>query len=298
MKYASARACACFVFTLFAACSLTASASAELICGVAAVGNATAMVTWDSATPTNLVTSMFVTGLQPNETLVGIDARTSTGQLYALGSTSRLYTVDSATGVAEPVGAGTPFAPLLSGNDFGFEFDPVLDRVRVVSNSDINYLIDPVTGQIDSVLPNVSYGNATDPNVVHLAHTNNVVPAVITQLFGVDSALDQLVEQNVNTGALSLVGGLGLDVSAIGGFDVSPSGAAYAALLPAGLSTSQFYTIDLTTGAATLVDQIDGGLLITAMAVLPDGNIVPEPATLALSALAILGCGLTRRLVA
>lgn len=94
-----------------------------------------------------------------------------------------------------------------------------------------------------------------------------------------------------------MVGALGLDASAIGGFDVNASGVAYAALLPAGSSTSLFYTIDLSTGAATLVDQIDGGLLITAMAVLPAGNLIPEPSTAALTALAMIGCAMARRRV-
>jgi hypothetical protein len=289
----SARTCA---FVCLAALSLASPASAELICGVAAVGNATAMVTWDSATPTNLVTSTFVTGLQPNETLVGIDGRVSTGQLYALGSSSRLYTVNHATGVAVPVGAGLPFAPALSGNNFGFEFDPVIDRVRIVSDADMNLVVNPNTGQVDSILPNVNYAGPTDPNVVHLAHTNNVSPALVTRLFGIDSGQDLLVEQDVNTGGLAPVGPLGLDVAAIGGFDVSASGGAYAALLPAGSSTSLFYTVNLVTGAATLVDQVDGGLLITAMAVVPD-NVIPEPSTAALSALAMLGVAMARRRV-
>jgi hypothetical protein len=194
-----------------------------------------------------------------------------------------------------PVGAGTPFAPAISGNEFGFEFDPVLDRVRVVSNADMNLLVNPVTGQVESVLPNVSYGNVVNPNVVHLAHTDNVSPTPITRLFGIDSGLDQLVEQDVNTGALSLVGSLGHDVSAIGGFDVSATGVVYAALLPAGSSTSLFYSVDLSTGAASLVGQIDGGLLITAMAVLPADGVVPEPSTAALAALAMIGCAVARR---
>ena len=44
-----------------------------------------------------------------DEALLGIDMRPATGELYGLGSTSRLYRVDPDTGVATAVGTG-PFA--------------------------------------------------------------------------------------------------------------------------------------------------------------------------------------------
>ena len=39
-----------------------------------------------------------LTGLQPSETILGIDVRPKTGVLYGLGSSSRLYKIDPATG--------------------------------------------------------------------------------------------------------------------------------------------------------------------------------------------------------
>jgi hypothetical protein len=35
-----------------------------------------------------------ITGLQPSESIVGIDFRPATGQLFGVGSTSRLYVID------------------------------------------------------------------------------------------------------------------------------------------------------------------------------------------------------------
>src|SRR5688500_4843293 len=102
---------------------LTASARAELIYGIAAVGNATNLVTWDSSDEANLLSGAFVSGLQPYETIAGIDFHPQTGQLYALGTTSRLYTLNMATGAAAAVGA-LPFAPPLNGFNFGFTFEP------------------------------------------------------------------------------------------------------------------------------------------------------------------------------
>jgi hypothetical protein len=56
------------------------------------------LVRFDSATPGTVVAVGAITGIQGGETILGIDFRPATGQLYALGSTSRLYTIDTATG--------------------------------------------------------------------------------------------------------------------------------------------------------------------------------------------------------
>ena len=59
-------------------------------------------MTFDREDPA-LDTAIAITGLQSGETVLGIDIRaggTTAGQLYALGSTGRVYTVDTTTGVA------------------------------------------------------------------------------------------------------------------------------------------------------------------------------------------------------
>ena len=50
-----------------------------------------------------------ITGLQGGEIILGIDFRPLTKQLYALGSTSRLYTLDTRTAVATQVGTAGAF---------------------------------------------------------------------------------------------------------------------------------------------------------------------------------------------
>lgn len=57
--------------------------------------------------------SKTVTGLQSGENILGIDFRPLNGQLYALGSSSRIYTLNLGTGAATAVGS-SPFATLLS----------------------------------------------------------------------------------------------------------------------------------------------------------------------------------------
>src|SRR5205807_1195929 len=72
------------------------------------------LLRFDSATPGAIDSTAAVTGLQPGESVLGLDFRPATGQLYALGSTSRLYTLDVTTAAATQVGSGT-FSPALSG---------------------------------------------------------------------------------------------------------------------------------------------------------------------------------------
>ena len=288
MKRSVARICA---IVCLATVGLASSASAELIYGVAAVGNATNIVTWDSSSPGNLLSGSFVTGLQNNETIVGLDYRPATGELFALGTSSRLYTVNPGTGAATEVPPAGPFTPTLNGFSFGFDFNPVIDRIRAVAETNSNMVLNPNDGSA-AAATNLFYGPAdpnfgVDPNVVHSAYTNNFPGAVSTQLYGIDTGLNILVTQANSAGTLGTVGPLGVDVGALGGFDISgTTGVAYATMLPAGSSVSEFYSINLATGAATALGVVDGGLIITAMTVAP---FVPEPATLGMAAIALIG---------
>src|SRR5689334_15156374 len=92
---------------------MSASAAADTLWGVTSTGD---LISFDSATP-NTVTTVAITGLQVGETIVGIDQRPATGQLYGLGSTSRLYVINPTTGVATAVNS-TPFMAL-DGTSFG-----------------------------------------------------------------------------------------------------------------------------------------------------------------------------------
>jgi hypothetical protein len=289
----------------FAAIAFSRTASAELIYGIASPGGgAQALVTFDSAAPSQLLSSSFIIGsnLQLGESILAIDVRPATGEIYALGSSSRLYRLSENNGVVHAVQAGNTinqFTPALNGLNFGFDFNPTIDRIRVVSETNQNLVLNPITGDVQLVATSLAYGPAdpnfgVDPNVVDSAYTNNFSGAGSTQLYGIDTLLNVLVTQANNAGTLGTVGPLGLDVVAAGGFDVSGlTGIAYAALLPANSSQSSLYSISLLTGLATNLGVIDGGLVITALTVAG----IPEPATttLVLCGLAAAACVRRRR---
>jgi hypothetical protein len=270
-------------------------AQAEFVTGLTSTGN---LVTFDSATPGTISTTVAITGLQAGETLLGIDRRPANGLLYGLGSTSRIYTINTTTGVATSVGA-SPFAPALTGTAFGFDFNPVPDRIRVASTDTTNFRLNPNDGTLAGTDTLLAYaagdsGAGITPRVVGSAYTNNFNGAAVTTLFGIDSNRDVLVMQggpngtpSPNGGVLTTIGaGLGFNTSDLVGFDVSGiSGVAFASLTPATGGASQLFTINLATGSATLVGTIGAGLTLTGLA----ANVVPEPASLTLLVIGGLG---------
>lgn len=188
-----------------------------------------------------------ITGLQSGETILGVDMRPANGQLYALGSSSRLYTINTSSGAATVVGTAA-FTPALSGTSFGFDFNPTVDRIRVVSNTGQNLRLHPTLGTAvatDGAL------NPGTPAIDAAAYTNNFSGATTTTLYGIDFDTNSLyIQAPPNDGKLTLVGGLGVNIEAGNGFDIGgTTGKAYA-ILKTGTIAS-LYSINLTTGQAT-----------------------------------------------
>lgn len=246
--------------------------AAELLAGIAPKDR---LVLFSSADPEDAAV-VQLRGLQPGEVLLGIDVRPATGELYGLGSSSRLYTIDIVSGKATAIGTA-PFTPALSGTSFGFDFNPTVDRIRVVSDAGQNLRLHPVTGAVAATDTNLVYaatdaGAGTTPAAAAAAYTNNDNdPATGTMLFDIDAARGVLVLQSPpNNGVLSTIGSLGVGMTTTTlGFDVAGSdGTAYAALLLEGEKRAGLYTIDLITGAATWVGRIGGPKPLMSLATL------------------------------
>jgi hypothetical protein len=277
------------------AAPLTSSIQAAVVYGLT-VQNA--IVTFNSAAPGTVQNTAPITGIGSGETILGIDIRPANLQLYGLGSQNNVYTINPMTGAAIRVGAGGAFT--LTGTDFGFDFNPVPDRMRVTSDADQNLRLNPNDGTLTATDGTLAYSvmpadvNAgVNPNIVASAYINNFAGATATTLYGIDSNLDILVIQNPpNDGTLTTVGPLGFNTSGLTGFDVfNGDGTAYASLTAPAAGASQLYTINLATGSASLVGTIGGGVALRDIT----AQSVPEPASLALVGAALASLALWRR---
>ncbi|MEZ5424765.1 MAG: DUF4394 domain-containing protein [Pyrinomonadaceae bacterium] len=248
-----------------------AGLSQAIAATVYGINSSNQLVRFGATSPGNVTTVGPITGLQSGESVLGIDFRPATGQLYALGSTSRIYTVDKRTGAATLVGVLT--TPL-SGTNFGFDFNPVADRIRIVSDADQDLRANPINGSnvVDGTLVYSSGdpNSGQNPTVTGAAYIGSFVNTTSTTLYDIDSGLDVLVTQNpANSGMLQTIGSLGINVTDVAGFDhTAASNIAYASFNVAGAGGSAlgFYTVNLQTGAATLIGSL-GDQTITDIAV-------------------------------
>ena len=275
---------------VLSAIGLPALAGADVVYGLTTRDQ---LVRFDSSTPGSLAQASFISGLMSNESLVGIDFRPANGMLYGLGSFGNLYTLSTATAAATfRVNIGVQ----LSGVEFGVDFNPVADRLRITSDQDQNLRVNVDTGAttIDGTLTNSGGGN---PNIVASAYLNNDnVPNTGTTLYNIDSASNMLTIQNPpNAGTQANVGGLGIEATALAGFDIVTAAGqnrAWAAMQPFGSAGSGFYSVNLATGGVTFVGGIGNSQTSDSLAI-RDIAAVPEPATMI--ALAIGALGLARR---
>lgn len=229
------------------------------------------VVTMEGTGVGHVAKNVPITGLQASETVVGIDVRPATGQLFAVGSSSRIYKLDPASGVATAVGSG-PFTPALSGASFDVDFNPTVDRIRVVSDTGQNLRLNPINGTVAATDTNLAFAgtdtNAGDtPAVSAAGYTNSVFGATSTVLYGIDAGNDVLVRQDPpNAGTLNTVGtGIGFLADASTAFDISSDGKAMAAV-SAGAVTS-LYSVDLTTGSSTGLGIVPLPVALTDIAV-------------------------------
>jgi hypothetical protein len=188
-----------------------------------------------------------ITGLQSGEMLVGIDFRPANAQLYGVSNQSRIYTINTSSGAVAMIGGG-PFSPAVEGVDIGMDFNPTVDRIRLVSSTGQNLRLHPDLGTVVATDGRLNPGS---PSITGAAYTNNFAGATTTTLFNIDSMTDQLTRQvPPNDGTQQVVGSLGVNVEGANGFDIGgTTGNAYA-LLRTG-NQSRVYQINLTTGAAT-----------------------------------------------
>jgi hypothetical protein len=220
-----------------------------------------------------------VTGIDGN--LEGIDFRPAVDPakrlLYGLTDTNKIYTIDYRTGKAQLVCTLSPGFD--GGFQSGFDFNPQLDRLRLVGSNRRNFSVNldavdangncTATPQTLLAYINGDANSGIDPNISGVAYTNNIPQAPSTVLYDLDYNLDVLSIQNPPpSGQLATQGSVGINLAAIAGFDiVTDNGQDF----PFAISGSTLLAIDLKSGKATPVGSfLRGGGGFVGLAIVPN----------------------------
>jgi hypothetical protein len=259
---------------------------------------------FQTATP-DAATSVALTGsITVGETIVGLAWRPQTGQLYGLGvdagtDTATLYLVDPQNGAVTVVGAASDIS--WAGVDFpaagagwGIDFNPTVDRLRIVADGGLNARVNPVTGLPVGSSPDTPHSGLPlgSTGVAAVSYTNAFTQPFtggVTTVYVLEPTANQLMIQNPpNAGVLTAertvtLGGAPLDFGATAGLDIpgevavatssAPAAGSGIVLLDVG-GTEGLYTLDLTTGAATLLGAV--GLPLESIAVGDAQRDLPE----------------------
>ncbi len=196
-----------------------------------------------------------------NGTLLGIDYRPADRLLYGLTDANEIYTINPSTGAATRVSRlSTKFE---GGFQSGVDFNPQVDRLRVVGSNDQNFRINVDTGEVtvdkDLTFPNPNQ----DPNITAEAYDQSFAGVAdptrpTPELYGIGYNSNFLVEQDPpNDGTLRYVGSLGVNIAPIAGFDIFTDSrrndTGYV------LSGSSLYTVNLDNGTARKVLSVPNG---------------------------------------
>ena len=216
------------------------------------------VISFNRAAPSTLSTSGVVQGLAIGETLVGIDTRPADGLIYAVSTTGRIFTLDPVSGALT---FKAQLSTALAGTQFGVDFNPVADRLRIVSNTGQNLRVDVNTGTavVDGAI------NGPAASITASAYTNSFAGTTSTQLYNLDAAGTLYLQDPPNNGTLANPVPLNVAFSTGNGFDIDPrTNVGYAALAVGG--ATQLYTVPLTgTAGARAIGPIGAGEAVIGM---------------------------------
>ena len=259
------------------------AASADPAAGITGTAD---LALFDTANPAGL-TSRPIIGLQTGtEKVVGLDTRPATGQLFMItvpvGSAAsalvRSYFVDPVTATATFVASIPGTVPGAADTPTGVDFNPVVDRLRVVNAGNESFRINPNNGSLAGDDANLTYTAPATGPITAVAYDRNVAPGppgtiappgTLTTLYGIDVGADRLVTiggigaenpGGPNGGVVRAEGTLAVavDNASDAGFDIAANGSAFASLTIGG--QPGLYRVNLAGGAATLIGALPAEL--------------------------------------
>jgi hypothetical protein len=285
-----------FLWPLLAAAALTACATppappVPAPDTLVAVSVDHKLVRFNAARPGVLQSSLALRGLKPGEQIVGIDYRVARGELYALADSGQLYRVDVDQALLTPVGEPVPL-PGGKAGPWGVDFNPTVDRLRVVNAQGFSLRRHPDTGaQVDgdpntpSVQPDGNLridpadGTPRPVRIVAVGYTYNKNDEKLTTNYAIDAAQGRLMvmgsvegQQPVvspNTGRLRDVGPLGIPAFQRAHFDIADVRNTAYLSASHGAGADVLYRVDLSTGQATRIGPMDASGPLRGLAVQP-----------------------------
>ncbi len=277
---------------------LSAPAAAAVLCLFVALQPASASTVYAVQLYPNSTFLTFDTSAPASQTVInpafpqsftgwGIDFNPGGTTLYGLNSQAQQFgTINTSTGVFTQLAGVTGLNP--NETITSMKIDPTTG-VFYVSSSSISsstlYTLNPATGALTVVGT-----TTTAPSIISLAIS------FTGEMYATDLVNNSLYSIDKSTGAATLIGALGYDINFAQGMDFDYStGVLYAALV-GNFSPYEFASIDLNTGAATALHDLDGQELDIAIQS-PAG--VPEPSTFVLLGTGFLGAlgGMRRKLL-
>lgn len=269
---------------------------------IVAVNTANELLSFNRQTPNNIQTRVAVSpALAVGEQLVGVDYRpgdigaTDSPKVYGLikgTTTSRVVALNPQTGVVsasivlvpDPADtAGEAPYTNLTGTDFGMDFDPAADRLRVVSDTGENLRVrlfdDPATGGTNEAgftITDAALSGAVT-GATGAAYTSNFAgaPGTVLMLIADDKLLIQNPPSDGTTTLVAALSGGVSDIGAITGFDITGDAdfntlGYLAATDTDGAGNTEFYEVNLFNGATTFKGAIGlGNEVIRGVAIVP-----------------------------
>lgn len=226
------------------------------------------LVTFGTYSTWSATSDVAVTGLAANEVLVGIDRRPKDLTIYAIArapQSTSLYRVDAASGQVTKVAdlVTTTGAPVvLFGAEFGVDFNPAADAIRIVSDGGQNLRVLPTERTVENVVRpagttfadgTLNEGGFAATGVTAAAYAgNDDDPATPTKLYVLDADDDRvLVQDPPNAGTLGTPVKVKGNVGRIGAFDILTLGGkdyAYATLHRDSSGKTRLVKVDLGSG--------------------------------------------------
>ncbi len=191
--------------------------------------------------------------------VLSVALRPANGKLYGLTATGQLVTIDPATAMATQVAKLDKMLEM--GPRTTINFNPVVDRLRVVSSNGGNWRIHPDTGAVtvDGALKYAADSAYSDakPMVTTGAYSNHFAGTKETALYTIDSKLGMMnVQMPPNDGVQQPRGRLNVAVPANAGFDILADGqGGNTGWVVAG---GALHSIDIKTGQVMTLGRITG----------------------------------------